>query len=254
MKAKDAIKRLGKRFVRRVLKAQGYQIIRRSADDYGPQIPLLSLLIEHCALIEGKGAILQVGANDGIMDDPVREVILALTLPAILVEPLPDKFERLRCNYSNQPNIRFENVAVSTESGQAKIFRISAAAKHLPEWTQGFASFDKSLLLKHFDDPGGEKVVPFIESVRVPVVTIRQLLERHPDIGRLIALQIDAEGHDFAVVKSAVEAGCLPRIINYEHKHLTYSDQAKCRDLLSSHGYSFCAAGQDTLAYRMPIP
>ena len=119
MKAKDTIKRLGKRLVRRVLKAQGYRIIRRSADDYGPQIPLLSLLIEHCALIEGKGVILQVGANDGIMDDPVREVILALTLPAILVEPLPDKFERLRCNYSNQPNIRFENVAVSTEFGSS---------------------------------------------------------------------------------------------------------------------------------------
>ena len=82
------------------------------------------------------------------------------------------------------------------------------------------------------------------------MVTIDQLLLRHPDIGRLIALQIDTEGHDFAVVKSAVAAGCLPKIINYEHMHLTYDDQVKCRDLLSSHGYSFWTGDQDTLAYR----
>src|SRR6202034_2259284 len=134
---------------------------------------------------------------------------------------------------------RFENVAVSTESGEAEIFRISPSAKHLPDWVHCLGSFDKSVLLKHVDDPGvkGKKLDQFIESVRVPVITVSQLLQRHPDIGTLIALQIDAEGHDFVVVKSAVEAGCLPRIINYEHKHLAYSDQVRCRDLLSSHGY-----------------
>ena len=242
---------MGKQFVR----SQGWDIIPHTANN-GQPIVLLPLLIEHCVLLEGKGAILQIGANDGHFADPVHQIIKALSLPAILVEPLPDKFEQLRRNYANQPNIRFENVAVSTETRQAKLFRINPAAKHLPDWVHCIASFDKSILLKHKKISGvrGKAFDPYIETVYVSVVTFSQLLQKHLDIPRLIALQVDTEGHDFVVVKSAVEAGCLPRIINYEHKHLTYGDQVSCRDLLSSKGYSFWSGVEDTLAYRTPVP
>lgn len=83
-------------------------------------------------------------------------------------------------------------------------------------------------------------------------MTVQQLLERHPDLGKITALQIDTEGHDFIVVKSAVEAGCMPRIINYEHKHLSYDDQVTCRDFLAAKGYAFYTTGTDTLAFRSP--
>ena len=136
-----------------LLEARGLKIVRRTADN-GPNISVLSLAIEHCILSEGKGAILQVGSNDGIMADPVREIILAYKLPAILVEPIPDIFEQLRLNYSDKSNIRFENVAVSTESGEAEIFQITPEAKHLPKWVHALASFDKSTLLKHNDNLG----------------------------------------------------------------------------------------------------
>ena len=245
------IPKIVNQFVRGQYAARGWDIIPRAANN-GKAIVLLPLLIERCALVEGKGTILQIGANNGVSSDPVHEIITALSLPAILVEPLPDRFEQLGRNYSGQPNIRFENVAVSTEAGEAEIFRISPAAKHLPDWVQLLASFDKANLLRHEGLPGlkGERLDPYIETVRVSVVTVSQLLQKHSDMPGLIALQIDTEGHDFKVIRSAVEAGCLPRIINYEHKHLTYSDQVSCRALLSSKGYSFWANGEDTLAYR----
>jgi FkbM family methyltransferase len=240
-----------KQFVRSRLQAQGWDIIRRAANN-GPSIALLPLLIEYCVLTDGKGTVLQVGANDGLLDDPVYHVIEALSLTAILVEPLSDRLEKLRRNYSSRHNIHFENVAVSTESGEAQMFRINPAAKHLPEWVQGIASFDKSTLLKHRHWPSvkGKRFDQYVESVRVPVVTISQLLQKHSGIPKVIALQVDTEGHDFAVLRSAIDAECLPRVINYEHKHLTYSDQVSCRDLLSSRGYSFLANQIDTIAYR----
>ncbi len=248
----SAINKMGKNFVRRLLKARGLEIVRPTQTaSNGSPIPLLKLLIEQSITVDGKGAILQVGANDGLYDDPVHEIIAALNLSAILVEPLPDLFERLQKNYADQPHIYFENCAVSTQPGKAEIFRFCRNATHLPEWTQGMASFDKSILLKHSHWPGFQNIEQYIESVSVPVVTVGQLLRKHPDIKKIVALQIDTEGHDFDVVKSAVEAGCLPKIINYEHRHLSYLDQVACRELLSSHGYCFLSNAIDTLALRM---
>jgi hypothetical protein len=94
-----------------------------------------------------------------------------------------------------------------------------------------------------------EPVDKYITSVEVPVITVQQLLEKHGN-PHVIALQIDTEGHNYTVIKSAVAAGCLPRIINYESKHLEMEDQIQCRDLLTLHGYSFLTNFADTLAYR----
>lgn len=239
--------------IRGALEARGREIVDREARN-GSLIPLLPILIEYCTLSEGKGAIVQIGANDGMMDDPVRKSILSLNLPALLVEPLPNLFEKLTSNYAGQPNVRLDNVAVSNSPGEASIYRLMASATQFPEWAHGLASFDKGVLLKHKDWDGvkGKNLEQFIEAVRVPVVTVKQLLERHPDLGKITALQIDTEGHDFIVVKSAIESGCAPRIINYEHKHLSYSDQIACRELLTAKGYSFYTTGTDTLAFRAP--
>jgi FkbM family methyltransferase len=233
--------------VHNILAARGRETVNREARN-GEMIPLLPLLIEHSVLTEGKGAILQIGANDGVTVDPVRESIISLGLPALLVEPLPNLFEQLKSNYAAQPDVRTDNVAVSSTPGEASIYRVMPSATQFPDHVHMLASFDKSVLLKH--DLAGNSFEKFIETVPVSVVTFEQLLKRHPDLGPITALQIDTEGHDFIIVKSAVDAGCLPRIINYEHFNLSYEDQVACRDLLSKHGYSFVSTGWDTLAYK----
>jgi FkbM family methyltransferase len=242
------IKQFCKQFVRNQFEARGLDIVRRLADN-GAALPLLRLLIERSIDLDGKGTIIQIGANDGIMADPIHEIVSSLSLPAILVEPLPDIFVRLRENYRNQPNINFENVAIGATPGEAKIYRISAAASHLPDWTRGIASFDRSVLVKH-SKILGENIERYIETVLVSVITVKELMRRYLGT-QITALQIDTEGHDFVVVKSAVDARLLPRIINYETKHLSFDDQAKCREMLTQHGYSFLSNHQDTLAYRM---
>ena len=246
-----SIRSLTKEIIRRFLRSRGKEIVPIQAW-HGPAIPLFPLLIEHWARAEPGGWLVQIGANDGMMEDPVRESIVALGIPALLVEPLPDRFERLRSNYAEQPNILYDNVAISDRSGDAQLFRIQSAATHLPEFVHGLARFDKAVLLKHRDWPGVDALSfeHSIEAVPVQVVTFAGLLQRHPDIKKVGVLQVDTEGHDYLVVKSSIDAGCHPRLIHYEHKHLSYYDQFACRDLLASHGYSFWADYVDTLAWR----
>jgi hypothetical protein len=43
---------------------------------------------------------IQVGANDGIFGDPLREHILAHKWRGVLVEPQPEIFEQLKANYA----------------------------------------------------------------------------------------------------------------------------------------------------------
>jgi len=97
----------------------------------------------------------------------------------------------------------------------------------------------------------GINLKSLIEQVSVPVITVSQLLEKHPSLPSILALQVDTEGHDFNVIQSAIEAGCLPKIINYEHRHLSLPDQVACRSLLMSKGYYFHSIHKDTLAVRL---
>jgi FkbM family methyltransferase len=220
--------------------------VRRCHASNGSDLDLLFLLTEHFSTRDGKGSVLQIGANDGLMADPVRKCIVSLNLPALLVEPLPDIFARLQKNYEGQPHIYFENVAVSNLPGSAKLFRANSDEKSIPEWANGIASFDKKVILKH----KLKGVNLEIEEVDVPVVTVKQLLKKYPSLPPILLLQIDTEGHDFTVIKSAVEAGCTPKIIHYEHKHLNFQDQFDCRELLISKDYQFHSGVSDTIAVR----
>lgn len=247
----EYLNRIIARLVRREIEARGRQIVPRIARN-GRELSVLALLIEHCVQSKGKGAVVQIGANDGLMSDPVRQSIVSLGLPALLVEPLPDIFSQLQRNYAAQTDIVFENVGIDTTAGEAEIYRVSPASPDLPAWVHGLASFDKAVLLKHrnWDGVRGLDLDRYIESIKVPVLTMRQLLDRHPGLRPVLVLQIDTEGYDFKVIQSAVEAGCLPPIINYEHKHLLYEEQWACRELLTDQGYSLSTGTTDTVAYR----
>jgi hypothetical protein len=79
-------------------------------------------------------------------------------------------------------------------------------------------------------------------------MTVRGLLAKHPDLAAPSIIVIDAEGHDFSVVKSVLNSGIAPRLIIYEHKHLSFKDQTECRSSLSN--YKIISSANNTIAYR----
>src|ERR1700681_618887 len=62
-------------------------------------------------LLARKGKILfvQIGANDGIKNDPIHVYVRKYHWNGLLVEPMPDFFNTLRINYMGEDQLWFEN-------------------------------------------------------------------------------------------------------------------------------------------------
>src|SRR4051794_34187199 len=71
---------------------------------------------------DGKVSFVQVGAHDGRSDDPLRKHILANRWSGVLVEPQPEMFRLLQQNYSDQPQLRFANVALARSDGPTTLY------------------------------------------------------------------------------------------------------------------------------------
>jgi len=227
--------------VKSVLQKIGFDVVRYVSDFERP-FPVLPLLLREYLAKHESFFFIQVGANDGILDDPLRELILEHRLPGLMIEPQPHVFEKLCCNYKDRPGLLFEKVAVSTEDGTLAIYCVSNGAPISSDHS-GLVSFDKKHLLK--------EGVPaqYIEQCTVPAVRLSTLLSKH-GIEKVDLLQVDVEGYDYQVVRSALESNILPTIINYEHCHLVPRVRLACKQLLDKHGYCFIEVGKDTLAVR----
>lgn len=233
-----------KQAIKSVLHRFGVDVIR-----YQEPIPelyrpfsILNLLIDQRAANGDPCFFVQVGANDGVMADPLRPLILKHRMAGLLIEPLPDLFEQLKTNYATQPQLKFENVAISSEPATVAMYRVRAG---VPALNTGLASFNREHLVncKIPDE--------YIEIVHVSSVTLPSLLKKH-SIEKVNLLQIDTEGYDFEIIKSAFNSGIYPDIINYEHRHIGRANKYHCKKMLDDLGYQFIEASfEDTIALRI---
>src|SRR4051812_34422848 len=66
---------------------------------------------------------IQIGANDGVSNDPIRRYVVEYGFKGVLIEPQPDVFTRLKANYSGMPGITFENAAIAACDGEIEMYR-----------------------------------------------------------------------------------------------------------------------------------
>lgn len=212
----------------------------------GTQIEVLEFLIRaEIARHPGKTFnIVQIGANDGCRYDPYRKYIERFKLPGVLVEPIPDVYQKLVNNYKDQPQLAFENAAIGPENGSMPLYRLAENGEVL-DGMSVYASFSRN----HVEKFRNRAKTPMeIESIKVPVITFETLIEKH-NIDHVSLLAIDTEGFDFEIIKSIDFNKIKPRIIEYEHSHLSYKDELECIKLLVSRGYKILrSCSDDTLA------
>ena len=175
----------------------------------------------------------------------MRGLILEYSLPGLLIEPLPDQFEKLVRNYSGSRGRIFENVAIDEKPGVVQIYRVARNRAKF-DWQEGIASFDRNHLIKNRIARVADSD---IETLQVQATTVTALLVKH-SVRHIDLLQVDTEGHDYVIVKSVLDSGCFPSIIRYEHVNLTPEMNYVCRVLLDSHRYRFLELGPDTIAVR----
>jgi len=194
---------------------------------------------------------LQVGANDGIMGDPLYEFNLANkdVVSGFVLEPLPDIYNRLVKNYEGCPGIKPFNIAIHSSESEMFLYRVKQdRIKELSSKASGIASFDD----KHWEKTTLVPDICFMEKVKVNCVSINEFI-RTNKIDRLDLLLLDTEGYDYDILLS-LDFSCLkPKIIHFEHGlrnsvMSTGKFMQLCR-YLNSKGYQIIAESYDATAY-----
>lgn len=234
-----------KKAIQSILNHAGYRIAKIRQPLGGEQIFLLDfalfVLNQRC---KGVVRFMQVGANDGIQEDPCYAWINRFPWQGVLVEPQPKVAAQLRAMYIDQPRIAIEQVVVADQPGELELHYLKAG-EGVPEWATGIASLDYASIAAH-----REKILGFdaaIARIKVPALTIEQLLMKN-GFETVDFLQIDAEGYDAKILASIDFRRIPPQVISYEDCNLTHEERADCRSLLSREGYKFATWHGDTLA------
>ncbi len=189
----------------------------------------------------------EIGSNDGEQHDHLRPFILARAWRGIMVEPVPHVFERLRRNYGAIERVALENAAIADRDGTLPFFYPAppeaAELERLPDWYDGIGSLSREAVVGH------ARQIPDLEArvVRAEVegLTYASLCRRH-GAPRVDLLVIDTEGHDWQILRSLDLSGERPRLIVYEHFHLSAEERIEARAHLERAGYATLEEGFDT--------
>ncbi|MFW6275458.1 MAG: FkbM family methyltransferase [bacterium] len=201
--------------------------------------------------------VVQVGANDGINQDPIHKFIRRDGWKGVLLEPQKNVYQAfLKPLHANAPDVHTLNAALSHKDGQQPIYRIAFSSER---WATGLTSFRKEVLEEAIDTghvarcakKSGislpENKEDYITEDIIEAVSPKTLLNRY-DIKQIDWLQIDTEGFDFEVIKMFDIAVSKPRVIVFEHSHLSVSELAACNEHLKKHEYRYSQFGGNTLA------
>jgi FkbM family methyltransferase len=192
--------------------------------------------------------IVQVGACDGSTYDPIYRHVANGSAHAILIEPNPLAFDRLKRNYEGLHNVTLLPIAIGSQDGEAHLYRVKKSDKIDPEadFTLGFTSFYREHVEHHVEKSDE------IERITVPCRSLASLVAELR-LTKIDLLQIDAEGFDAAVVRMALDMPSRPSCINFEHRHLKPADRQPLFDRLKAENYLLAYGDWDLLALQIPL-
>jgi FkbM family methyltransferase len=209
-------------------------------------------VISNFSAANQKTFFIQVGSNDGKMQDPIYKYITQDGWNGILIEPVKYLFDKLQENYEGyKSQLYFENVAISKQNGIQKFYSLKRTDDpSVPFWAEGLGSFNKDVILKH------KIYIPQIEDLIIEqdlqTITLSDLQKKHningPDV-----LMIDTEGYDYEILKTYPFNEFRPSIIIYEHRHLSKADYKESMAYIRSFGYTLYAFECDTLAIHESV-
>ncbi len=192
--------------------------------------------------------IVQIGSNDGIMEDPLFQLINKNKKWKVLfVEPVPYLFEKLKHNYKTNSRFIFENVAINDGSSQV-FYSVKEEATDeipaLPTWVKGLGSFYKENITKQLNGI----LKPYIIETKIKGIPLKELFERNR-IESLDLLHIDTEGYDWKILSQLDLRKYSPTLILFEYHHLEGFERLESLIFLKDH-YSIHILGFDCLCIR----
>ena len=196
---------------------------------------------------------LQIGANDGVMNDPIYQFNMdnKSVVSGFVLEPLPDIYEKLAENYQSCPSIKPFNLAIHETEAEMVLHRVKPSlADEVPEFAIGVASFDET----HWEKTTLVPNADYMEQVKVKCVSFPDFIKSNA-IDKLDLLLLDTEGYDYQILMSIDFTHIKPRMIRFEHgvRHQVMSPDnfmSVC-SYLNSFGYQIIAESYDATAYLL---
>lgn len=201
-------------------------------------------------------SVIVVGANDGSgqqSNDPMIDGLFSSNVRALMVEPNPPVFEKLVENLKTFPDskrLQPLNIAICPDKkGEVPFYVISPSFKSkcpfAPHWAKHeLSTLNRSLITKPWNDTmcgfkKEEEFQAFIDEIQVPCWTPSDLMSLNNfEPHQIDFLLVDAEGFDFKVVNAFMSHPDFdPKLLIYEHKHLSANEMINATALLQKRGY-----------------
>ena len=199
--------------------------------------------------------ILQVGANDGFVSDPIYKFVKKFNLKGLVIEPQKVPFEVLKqVYYKNQ--ITVVNYAIDKENSVRKLYKYSFSDDR---WASGKSSFNHDHLLRGIQNGSIERKAKkyniklpenkneWITFELVETMNFNSIFERH-HIEKVNVLIIDTEGFDYEIIKMFDFSFNKPELIIFENTHIPKDEYFQCKEMLDNLGYQIQEEKADTVA------
>jgi FkbM family methyltransferase len=213
-----------------------------------PDLPPLELVLACSTRAAGPETIVQVGACDGVTNDPIHQVVARGSSRAILLEPNPFAFARLQKIYAGVPGVTLIQAAIGESDGEASLYRVkkSEVADTDVDLSIQVASFSRKHVESFCDHPAQ------VEKIVVPCRTLESVL-KSLGVVAIDLLQIDTEGYDGKIVRMSLNLPEPPKCIHFEHVHLPTEDRLPLFELLKSRGYLLSYDLENVLALKKSV-
>lgn len=207
-------------------------------------------------------SLVQVGANDGGVADPVSPIVK--TTPEqfrlLLIEPQRSVVGLLSATYADHVDATIATCAVG-ELGTFSLFTVKPEywsdcrppyAKGWPvhRAPTGIASGDRGRVegwvRRYYRGPMRPSDV--VEELTVQCMPLRDVMAAHHFQQQVDVLVVDAEGFDDVVLRESDLEGLRPAVVFYEHFNLSAERQAALSEELIRLGYRLTQDDQNTCA------
>lgn len=133
------------------------------------------------------GYLIDIGATTGSEKGSMSRALISRGWHALMVEPLPATFAKLKTVYDSSQNVTCVNVACSDVNEIAEFYPCAGVSTFHPKWRDVAA--------------GRWKHVNYGSPIQVQKRKLSELLVEHKAPQKIDLLQIDTEGHDLYVLR-----------------------------------------------------
>lgn len=184
--------------------------------------------------------VVQIGAMDGIAFDDTRGFLDMYKWPALLVEPIPEIYDKLKYNFKDRNNYLYENSAIAEEDGERDMLTVPHNIIESEQLHPGYLGMSALYPLKNGFGSEYERDIlvknNFGRNVKVKCLTFQSLLDKH-NISNFDILICDAEGYDWQIFKQLDFSKYSPKFIRLEYINLNEEEKFLTKKKLEENDY-----------------